>query len=339
MQMLYCGAWSFKAPVCGVTAFALHDGTWEKLGCFGTEVPAQSILALSGDTLLAVSERRDGGSVIRYRIRGDGTPELTGKLDFESPLLSFIAAAPNGKYAFVSSMGSNTLKMLRLEADGGLTLTDEWLLTGHSVTNRQETAKTHSVRISPDGTLLAAANLGADELELFLVDYERETLRLIQSVPVDFGRQPRHMAFHPSGEYLYLLTEAGNRVYVYRLQDRGLTELAAYNTLDPNTKPGGMAADIAVSADGAFVYASNRAQNNIAVWRILKSGLLDLVGHYDCGGEGPRGLELSPDGRALFCANNDSGSITVLARDAESGALSRPLQTLEMPFAACVRCK
>ncbi len=337
MQMLYCGAWSFKTPVSGITAFSLRDGQWEKLGCFGSEIPAQSILAITGDELLAVSERRDGGSVIRYRIQSNGALKTVGRLDFESPLLSFVAAAPNGKYAFVSSMGSNTVKMLRLEEDGGLALTDEWLLTGHSVTNRQETAKTHSVKVSPDGTLLAVANLGADELELFRIDYEKETLRLIQSVPVDFGRQPRHMAFHPGGGYLYLLTESGNRVYVYCLQNDRLTELAAYNTLDPNKKAGGMAADIALSADGRFVYATNRAQNNIAVWRTLSSGLLDPVGHYDCGGEGPRGIDLSPDGKALFCANNDSGNVSILALNEKTGAPEGIIQTLDVPAAACVR--
>ena len=337
MQMLYCGAWSFKTPVSGITAFSLRDGQWEKLGCFGTEIPAQSILAITGDELLAVSERRDGGSLIRYRIRPDGTLETRGIFHCDTPLMSYVSVTPNGSYAFTSSMGSPCVKMIRLNGDGSLALTDEWLLTGHSVTNRQEAAKTHSVKVSPDGSLLAVANLGADELELFCIDYEKETLRLIQSVPVDFGRQPRHMAFHPSGDYLYLLTESGNRVYVYRLQNDRLTELAAYNTLDPNKKPGGMAADIVVRADGSFVYATNRAQNNIAVWHVLESGLLDLVGHFDCGGEGPRGLTISPDGKTLFCANNDSGSVTVLALNRNTGAPERLLQTLDMPAAACVR--
>ncbi len=337
MNYLYCGAWSFKTPASGITAFALRGGRWEKLGCFGAKIPAQSILAIAGDELLAVSERRDGGSVIHYHVDENGALSVAGRLDFDTPLMSYVCLSPDGRYAFTSSMGNSSVKMIRLESGGELRLTDEWLLTGHSVTNRQEKAKTHSVKVSPDGSLLAAANLGADELELFRINYEKETLRLIQSVPVDFGRQPRHMTFHPSGEYLYLLTEAGNRVYVYRLQNGRLTELAAYNTLDPEKKPEGMAADITVSADGAFLYATNRAQNNIAVWRTLPSGLLDLVGHYDCGGEGPRGIDLSPDGKVLFCANNDSGDVSILALNEKTGAPEGIIQTLDVPSAACVR--
>ena len=96
------------------------------------------------------------------------------------------------------------------------------------------------------------------------------------------------MVFHPCGGWLYLLTESGNRVYVFRLQNDTLTELAAYSTQDPDKKATGMAADIAIHPDGAFLYASNRGQNNVTVWRVLPSGLLDTVGYFDCGGAGPR---------------------------------------------------
>ena len=337
MPYLYCGSWSFQTPPCGIAAFALKDSRWEPLGTFGTDVPAQSILAFAGKDLLSVSERRDGGNVVRYRIREDGTPEPVGLYTCDTPLLSYVTASPDGQYAFVTSMGSNRLKMLRLEEDGSLRLTDEKQFTGHSILNRQESAKTHSSRVSPDGTLLAVANLGADEVELFRIDRETETLTLTQSVPVDFGRQPRHMAFRPDGRFLYLLTEAGNRVYVFRVRDGRLAELAAYNTPDPDFAPGGYAADIGIREDGQFLYASNRGQSNVAVWRVLPDGLLDLAGHYDCGGKGPRGLVLSPDGGTLFCANNESGNVTVLSVDPATGVPEGVRQVLDVPFAACVR--
>lgn len=188
-----------------------------------------------------------------------------------------------------------------------------------------------------DGGLLAAANLGADEVELFHIDYERECLHLVQSLAVDLGRQPRHLGFHPSGQYLYLLTEAGNRIYVYREKNGKLQELAAYHTLDPDGAATGMAADIVVSPDGRFVYSANRGQHNIALWNVLDSGLLDIAGFFSCGGEGPRGLNISPDGKTLFCANNDSGTVTIMPLDAATGRPGAAVQTLEVPFAGCVR--
>ena len=55
------------------------------------------------------------------------------------------------------------------------------------------------------------------------------------------------------------------------------------------------------------------------------------------GGEGPRGLCMSPEGDRLFCANNDSGTVAILPVDRETGLPGAPLQTLALPFAACVR--
>ena len=336
-QHLYCGAWSFKDPVSGVTSFVPGEAAIEKQGVWGEELVGQSILTITGKWLVSVCERRDGGTVVCYEILPGGALEKKSVLEVASPMLSYVTPVPNGRYVFVSSMGNGSVKMIRIEESGELVLTDEWILTGHSVTNRQEGARNHSVMVSPDGTLLACANLGADEVELFRIDYEKEVLRLVQSMPVDFGKQPRHMAFHPSGAYLYVLTEAGNRVYVYRVRDEKLQEMAVYNNLDLDKKPGGLAADIVVSRDGRFVYSTNRAQNNIAVWRTLESGLLDRIGHVDCGGEGPRGLNISPDGTTLFCANNDNGTVTVMPLDAETGLPGAVSQTLEVPCVGCVR--
>ena len=339
LRDLYCGAWNFKGEIKGIKAFTAdaETGRLVLLGVYGEEFNGQSILALRGDRLVSVCELGSMGRVVSYRLAPTGEAEVADHLDFASPKLSYVVFAPDGRHVFVSSMGDGTVKMIRVAADGKLTLTDEWLLTGHSVTKRQSFAKVHSVMISPDGKLLAAANLGADELEVFAVDQEKETLRLRQSLPVDFGREPRHMAFHPSGKWLYLLTEGGNRIYVYRVRDGRLTELAAYDTLDPDGKQEGAAADIVVSPDGRFVYSTNRGQSNIAVWRVLDSGLLDLAGYRDCGGKGPRGLNLSPDGAWLLSGNNDDGTVTVLPLDPESGLPGAPVQTLEVPSVGCVR--
>jgi len=337
---LYCGVWDFKGTIRGVKTFTCDEATgrWELMGVYGDE-PGQSILALTDRYLVSVCELGTGGKVVSYEILADGSLAQRSMCAFSSAKLSYVTASPDGRHVFVSSMGDGTIRMLRIEENGGLFLTDEWKLTGHSVTPRQSKAKVHSVMISPDGKLLAAANLGADELELFRVDEEGETLRLVDSRPVDFGREPRHMAFHPDGAYLYLLTEAGNRLYVYAVRGERLRELAAYETRAENGEQHGAAADIAVSRDGSRIYTTNRGQNNIAVWQVLTSGLLDLLGHCPSGGEGPRGIALSPDGRTLFSANYDGNSVTVLPVNPITGLLEPCTQILDVPAAGCVRFK
>ena len=347
-QYVYCGGWSnfrgevagFKGEVKGLRMLRWDAGSQTLVdgGLYSEALLGQSIIAIAGSTLVSVCELGKGGKVVSYHIQRDGSLVRKDILEFSSAKLSYCVAAPNGKYVFVSSMGDGTVKMIRIEETGKLTLTDEYQLTGHSVTPRQSQAKVHSVMISPDGNLLGAANLGADELELFRVDYEKEILRLVCSKPVDWGKEPRHMAFHPSGKYLYLLTEGGNRLYVYRIQDgKSLQELAAYSVQDPNQPWSGSAADIVVSKDGKYVYSSNRGQSNVAVWRVLNSGLLDSLAYVPCGGKGPRGLNISPDGKELLCANNDDGTVSVLPLDENTGIPGDAIALAQVPCAACVR--
>ena len=334
---IFCGAWNFRGQITGVKGFRqTAEGLFEETGVFGDQ-PGQSILTVADKYLVSVCELGSGGRVVSYQILPEGRLEQKDVILFSSAKLSYVVSAPDGKHVYVSSMGDGTVKMLRVEENGKLTLTDEWKLTGHSVTPRQSMAKVHSVMISPDGKLLAAANLGADEVELFRVDEERELLRLTDSRPIDFGKEPRHMAFHPNGQWLYVLTEGGNRLYVFRVRGDKLQETAIYPTLDPDGEMTGAAADIVVSRDGRTIYTTNRGQSNIAVWRPLASGLLDRVGFFDCGGKGPRGLNLSPDGKTLFCANNDDGTVAVLPIDPETGLPGKTLQVLSVPCAGCVR--
>ena len=92
-----------------------------------------------------------------------------------------------------------------------------------------------------------------------------------------------------------------------------------------------------MSKDGRFVYSTNRGQSNIAVWKILDSGLLDSVAYVPCGGKGPRGLVVSPDGAELLSANNDDGTVAVMPLDPQTGIPGEPTAIAEVPCAACVR--
>src|SRR5262249_15821096 len=133
------------------------------------------------------------------------------------------------------------------------------------------------------------------------------------------GAGPRHVAFHPAGRLAYVVNELDSTVTAYRF-DPANGALTPFQVLSavPDTYTGdSRAAEIAVSADGRFVYASNRGHDSIATFAIdAASGRLAPVGWTTTGGKTPRFFALSPAGRFLFAANEDSDTVSIFARDA-----------------------
>ena len=324
---LYVGSWGFKASVEGLQAFSLDTETMtaESIGRFG------SVKALSGTAMvrvggeaayiLAIEETKPEGKILSFRKQEDGTLIQTDELEVSGTSLSYIEADPFGPFAYVSSMGSGTVLMVKVDADGKLRVVDTQVTAGHSILPRQQRTAIHSVKFSPDGSLLAACNLGSDEILIYRVERESEKLVRKQVLFVDFGQGPRHMAFHPSGRFLYVTTEIGSRVLVYEIRDGVLTLLAQYPSGDPFRKEGMMASDLVMDGEGKYLYTANRNQNTIGVFKVLEGGYLVPVGFYDCGGENPRGLLMGVDKHSILCCNNDTDSVDILARDPETGAV------------------
>src|SRR6202012_3809258 len=91
------------------------------------------------------------------------------------------------------------------------------------------------------------------------------------------------------------------------------------------------AAELAVSPDGLFLYASNRGEDSLVVFSIRqKDGKLDLVQRISCGGKAPRHFTLDPTAQWLICGNQDSATVAIFHRDAATGKLNGPTQTVPL---------
>ena len=96
-------------------------------------------------------------------------------------------------------------------------------------------------------------------------------------------------------------------------------------------------AEIEVSADGRFVYASNRGHDSVAVFAIDKTnGRLTPVEWRPSGGKTPRFLALSPDGRFLFAANEESDTIVPFAVERDGGRLSPAGEPIKVGSPVCI---
>ena len=204
---------------------------------------------------------------------------------------------------------------------------------------RQEAPHPHSVFTSPDNRFALVCDLGTDTVHV----YENDTLNH-QLVPSAFGHVktapgagPRHLAFHPSGRFVYVLNEMASTlgVYDYDSATGALSETQTIDTLPADYDAIRWAAEVLVSPDGRYVYSSNRGHESIAIFSVdLATGKLTAIGHEPTRGKEPRNFNLDPTGRWLIAANMDSDNCELFRIDPVTGQLAHK-QSLPIP--ACAR--
>jgi 6-phosphogluconolactonase len=93
--------------------------------------------------------------------------------------------------------------------------------------------------------------------------------------------------------------------------------------------------EVVVSADGRYVYVSNRGANTVGVFATGTGGAtLTSIAAPACGGDWPRNLTLHPGGAWLYVANQNSGTITWLPVDPSTGIPGRVAGSIGVPGAA-----
>ena len=186
---------------------------------------------------------------------------------------------------------------------------------------RQEAPHPHSVFFSPDGQYLFVCDLGMDKVMVYTRGPEAHEWSAHDAISLEPGAGPRHLAFHPSGKAVYVVNELNNTVTRLSYEEPGkLVRLESITTLPASYTEISWTAEVLVSPDGRFVYASNRGHDSIAIFRIdEQTGELHAAGHVSTRGKTPRNFALTPDGQWMIAANQESDSIVLFRMDSQSG--------------------
>ena len=262
----------------------------------------------------------------------------------------YIAVDATGHYAFTANYSGGAVTAFHVQPDGTLSQPVETIdfhgkEYGHHgpATARQDAPHPHSSMLSPDNRFLIVNDLGNDNIAVFPVHPDTGKLGPVKLTENRTpGAGPRHLVFHPNARWAYGIDELSNRIDCYlwnathassSAEAQGLLTDTAHsiNTLDENYHGSNTAAEIAVSPDGFFVYVSNRGENSLVAFKIDQtSGALTFAQRISCGGKSPRHFTLDSTGAWLVCGNQDSASVTVFARNAGTGLLTGPVQTLSL---------
>jgi 6-phosphogluconolactonase len=151
---------------------------------------------------------------------------------------------------------------------------------------------------------------------------------------------PRHLDYHPNGRWVYLINELTSAVtFLDWNADLGtLAEVCHVPSLPEDFEGANTAADIHVSPDGRFVYATNRGQNAVAMFAIdQSSGVPKLQGYEPTLGDHPRNFCIDPTGKWMFVANMNTNSIVSFAINGQTGALEATGSQLEVPGPSCIK--
>lgn len=154
------------------------------------------------------------------------------------------------------------------------------------------------------------------------------------------GAGPRHLTFGPDGRFAYLIEEMGGMVDVFRYDPAtGRLDPVQRIAAHPDTARGPFrAADIHLSPDGKFLYTTNRAESQIAIFSVDKAhGTLRPVGYQSVFGKEPRNFALDPTVRWLLVADQESSIIIVFRIDKKTGLLTPLNQRIQVPIPTCLR--
>lgn len=288
-----------------------------------------SFLTISKDKqfVYAVNETNEG-QVSAYSLKGNKLILLQQKFTKGSNPCH-ITLSPDQRTLFVANYTGGSLTSFHRSADGLLSNARQIIEHKGSSVNktRQEKAHVHGSFISPTSNYLLTTDLGMDETTIYPYSQnntpplDEAKASVIKSSP---GSGPRHLAFSNNGRFIYILEELMGSISVYNFNKGQATFIQKVLMHPSDFKDNFGSADIHLSPDGLFLYASNRgSENNIVKFPVLKNGKLadKQTKYYSTKGIGPRNFTLSADGNWLLVANQNSDNIIIFKRDKITGDL------------------
>ena len=353
MQMLLCSAFTFSLSMWAGDGLTMVVGTYTDTGSTGLYSfmfnpqtgetmlldslsmtnPSYLTFAHRPHLLYVVSETNDSHAAVCTV----SLNETTGRMRLLNRQLTggedpcFVET--NGRMVLTANYSGGTMSVFPVLRNG-LIGSCRYRFAGHTDTP-QNTAHVHAARFAPNGYVYAT-DFSADQLLCFKPTSSTSLKSLSVAGRLPQGEAPRHIAFAPNGRHVYVMSELGGAVTVFKWKGYHLERL---QTIASDSVGGRGGADLHLSPDGRYLYASNRLKaDGISIFKVdAGTGKLRKVG-YQSTELHPRNFALTPNGRYLLCACRDGNCIQVFARDAETGLLAIK-QTIRLRKPVCIRFK
>jgi len=294
---------------------------------------------------LKTFEGKPTGTVSAFSVDSE-----TGRLEFLNKKIThgtdpcYVTVDKTGRYVLVANYTSGSVSVFPILGDGSLGDAIDFVQHSGSSVNpkRQSGPHAHAVVLDEANRYLFVPDLGIDKVMVYKFDSISGKLEPNDEPFVSLrpGAGPRHMTFHPSGRYAYLINELDSTMVAFAYDERHgtLKEIQTATTLPEGFADTNACADIHVSPSGEFVYGSNRGHDSVVIYKIdQSSGKISYVGHEPTGGRTPRNFGIDPTGRFLLAANQDSDTIVAFSIDQQTGKISPTGHATKVPTPVCIQ--
>ncbi len=349
---LFAGTYTAGIPDSGIFVYEFNPKNGKlKYIASGNNLTNPSYISISpnGKYLYACTDSKlpRHGNVASFKI-----DSIAGKITFinnqtcggENPV--YLSVHRNNKYVVACNYTEGNATVFTTNEDGSLNPYSQNIQFKDSSINktRQEKAHLHSAVFSPQYDFVFLTDLGADIIRTFKFD----SLKTAPLIPIEnatvktiSGSGPRHFTFHSQGRFAYCIEELSGTISAYSYTTGKLDSIQRiFSYSKKNETYSG--ADIHVSPDGLFLYASNRGidENTISIFSIDQTtGKLKLIGHQSTYGEHPRNFTIDPTGNFLLVANTGSNSIVVFKRNFRTGKLNKIKNEIKIPNPSCLQMR
>lgn len=247
----------------------------------------------------------------------------------------FVMTDWKGSKVFTANYSGGSISVFKTDSTGNVVREKNICFNGKGVhMTRQEAPHIHSVYMSPDSTKLWICDLGTDRIRV--VDMPALSHDEADDILLPDGSGPRHMCFHSSGKYAYVITELSGDVVVLGIKEDNKVDII--QTVKADTLGGEGSADIHLSPDEKFLYASCRIKGDgIAVFSVSsQTGKVTRVGYCPTG-KHPRNFAITPNGNYILVACRDENAIEIYEVNKETGMLKDTGKRIYTKAPVCVR--
>lgn len=332
-----------------VYQFNSNDGAATKLSHVKISNPSFIEVSKNGKYVYAVNEtatkNNNGGMVSSFYYNRDSS-----KLVFINQQSSkgsnpcHLSLDKTGKILAVANYSSGNFSLFSINKNGSIDSAKQVIQHyGNAAdTSRKKLPHAHSVYFSKDNRKLFVADLGIDKVLIYDVINKKNYVepKEVFALQSSKGAGPRHIAFNKNETAIYVIEElSGNISVYYKDLKKYFQKIQTITNLPDTFKGSASSADIHITADVKFLYASNRGKSNtISIFKVNKdNGTLTLIGHQSTFGIAPRNFNFDPTEKFLLVANQKTDEIVIFKRDIETGLLTDTGNRINVGNPVCIK--